>query len=133
MFGWSHSERAAALEDARRRIATLEAAYAALVRENAELHEQRNQAEEQAAKFRLDFLEAVRRASRLERRVAELEKRRSRIDQVEASTMSEPGSISETGTMSESDGEVPRLRMSSVSEDGETDLDIRPWELRRRT
>lgn len=70
MFGWFRGRRA--MMEAQERVLELEAALQDLFDENTELRDRAEAAEERANKFRLDFVEAARRASRLERRLTDI-------------------------------------------------------------
>lgn len=70
MFGWFRGRRART--EAQERVLELEAALQDLFDENTELRDRAEAAEERANKFRLDFVEAARRASRLERRLTDI-------------------------------------------------------------
>jgi hypothetical protein len=70
VFGWFRGRQAKS--EAHQRVLELEAALQELFDENCQLRDRAEAAEDQASKFRLDFVEAARRASRLERRLTDI-------------------------------------------------------------
>lgn len=133
MFAWSRKESSSALDEALERIRALEEACDRLYRENEHLRSSHARIAAQAQKNRLDFVDAVQRADRLERKliVAEARAYRQQSSDLTGEESREPWrshDVSGSGSISDSGSFDPA---SYDADEGETAVDARPWDIRR--